>query len=323
MTSDTPIPRQAFDLAEAAKTVETIHDLVRVGVSAFTAANLSYGHGTSGAYDESVALVLWALHLPPDSPDILFAARVTPAETALAIQAMTSRINSRAPLGYITGETWFRGLRFLSDRRALIPRSLLVEAMQESLTDWLEIHQPEWFDLPLQDRNILDLCTGGGSVAIHAALQFPSAAVTAVDIDAQALALCRENLALHNLSEQVVLCQSDLFDKVTAPARFDLVLSNPPYVPTASMARLPDEFQAEPEIALAAGTEGMQVIKNILTQTTDRLTPDGLLILEIGHQIDDFLAAFPGLSFAALAVDAGDEMILLMTSDQLREAAIQ
>ena len=203
--------RHAINLNDAGTSVRTVADLVRIGVSAFCAADLSYGHGTDNAYDESVALVLWALHLPPDTPDALLSCHVTAAETNSVIGIIQQRIESRTPLGYLTGETWFRGLRFLSDPRALIPRSLLVEALQEGLPDWLEIHAPDCFEQS-EPMKILDLCTGGGSIAIHAASQYPHAELTAVDLEPDALALCRENLALHQLSDRVRPICSNLFE---------------------------------------------------------------------------------------------------------------
>ncbi len=316
-----PVRRHPIDLTEAQASARTIADLVRIAVSAFSAAGLSYGHGTDNAYDESVALVLWALHLPADIPDALFASRVTASETSHVIDAIKCRVQTRAPLGYVTGEVWFRGLRFLTDRRALIPRSLLVEAMQDSLAPWLDVHLPDWIERKRPAR-ILDLCTGGGSIAIHAAHLFEQALITAVDVEPDALDLCQLNLELHQLTDRITPVCSDLFNGLTDPQRFDLILSNPPYVPAASMSRLPAEFQSEPRIALAAGEDGMDIIRRILAQAPPRLTTDGILIMEIGHEINAFVAAFPDLAFATLPVAAGDEMILLITAAQLEEAQI-
>lgn len=314
-----PVRRHPIDLTEASAVARTVADLVRIGVSVFSAAELSYGHGTDNAYDESVALVLWALHLPPDTPDTLFSCQVTASETACVIHAIERRVQTRAPLGYVTGETWFRGLRFLTDPRALIPRSPLVEALQESLPQWLDSHLPHWIDQRRPAR-ILDLCTGGGSIAIHAAHLFPDALITAVDLDADALDLCRQNIQLHHLGDRISPVCSDLFARLAGSEQFDLIVCNPPYVPSASMDRLPAEYRREPTIALAAGGDGMQIIRQILAHAPARLTDEGILILEIGHEIDAFIAAFPDLAFASLPVAAGDQMILLIEKMQLAEA---
>lgn len=311
--------RCAPNLSSAATQLQTVRDLVRIAVSAFESAGLSYGHGSENAYDEAVALVFWGLYLPPDTPDAMLSASLTPVEIAAVLALITDRVQSREPAAYLTGEAWFRGLRFKCDARALVPRSLLVEAMQEALPSWLNSMAASLDQQPGWPAAILDLCTGGGSIAIHAAHMFQQASITAIDIDEPALSLCEENIALHGLNDQVTTLRSNVLDQCDDATKFDLILSNPPYVPTQSMQALPAEFRAEPSLALSGGDDGMDIIRRILLASSQHLTDNGLLILELGHEIDAFVRAFPDLPFATLATHAGDEMIIILTSADLEQ----
>ncbi len=316
--NDRQLLRHAPDLSQGPAGLTALHtlrDFIRLAVSCFESAELTYGHGQAGSYDEAVALVFWAANLPAHTPDSMLDARLLPAEVACIVELISRRTKTRKPLAYLTGEAWLHGLRFLSDERALVPRSLLVESLQEDLSQWLTAeHDPDTDHWPAQ---VLDLCTGGGSIAIHAAFRYPDAQICAVDIDPDALDLCRANVALHRLEDRIALHQSDLLERVGEPARFDLILCNPPYVPITSMVRLPDEFRAEPAIALDGGNDGMDIIRRILIQARDRLTDEGLLLLEIGHEIEGFSSAFEQLSFAMIPVAAGDQMVILMTRQDL------
>ncbi|MFA7664616.1 MAG: 50S ribosomal protein L3 N(5)-glutamine methyltransferase [Burkholderiaceae bacterium] len=309
-------PRMPATRQDARAHLQTLRDVLRYAVSRFEAAGLAYGQGTDNARDEAAWLVLWSLHLPPDSLAEWLDCRLTGSEIDAVLDLIERRCSERLPAAWLTGEAWLRGLRFHSDARALVPRSLIAEALEESLGQWLGEGPPPWLD----DRawpagwpaSILDLCTGGGSLAICAALLFPEAEVTGSDLSRDALALAAENRALHGLDGRIRLLQADLFDAV-AGERFDLILCNPPYVNAASMAALPPEFQAEPALALAGGADGMDLVRRLLDAAPAHLSDNGLLVVEIGHEAGHFEAAFPDLEFAWLPVTAGECMIVAAT----------
>jgi ribosomal protein L3 glutamine methyltransferase len=304
--------RRLADVEAAARELRTLRDLLRYAVSRFGAAGLAYGHGTDNAWDEAVALLLWALHLPPDTLEPWLDARLCAAERQAALALLERRIATRQPAAYLTGEAWLRGLAFDCDARALVPRSLIAEALDDALPDWLE-HQPRAASWP---ASILDLCTGGGSLAIVAATHFADAQVVGADVSADALALAAGNRARHGLQERLELLQGDLFAPLRG-RRFDLILCNPPYVNDASMRALPPEFRAEPHIALAGGSDGMDLVRRLLAEAPTHLARDGLLLLEIGHEAAHFEAAFPTLEFHYLPVAAGERMLVLIEASQL------
>lgn len=298
---------------QAARELLTIRDCLRYACTRLEAAGVAFGQGTDNSWDEAVWLLLWCLHLPPDRLDPFLDARLTSRERRLVLELIDRRCRERVPSAYLTGEAWLRGLRFRADPRALVPRSLIAEALEESLDDWLVDQAP---------NAILDLCTGGGSIAICAALRFPRAQVDAADLSTDALALAAENLALHRLQERIRLLQGDLFGAVTGRS-YDLILCNPPYVNAASMAALPPEFLAEPSAALAGGSDGMDLVRRILANAAAHLNPGGLLLLEIGHEASHFEAAFPALEFAFLPVTAGDDLLVLVSREQIEHAGLQ
>ncbi|MEZ5661612.1 MAG: 50S ribosomal protein L3 N(5)-glutamine methyltransferase [Burkholderiaceae bacterium] len=303
----------AADLAE----MRTVRDLIRHASSRFHAARLSFGHGTDNAHDEAAALVLWALHLPPATLEPYLDARVSIAERESIGALIAERISSRRPLAYLTGEAWLGGLPFLCDSRALVPRSPIVEAMDNALADWLQTMPPADQNWP---ATIVDLCTGGGSLAIHAALRFAQARVYALDIDADALALCRSNVRWHGLADRIEMHRGDLLDALPAGTSIDLLLCNPPYVPESSMRELPAEYRAEPGHALAGGPDGMDLIRRLLPQAAKRLSPDGLVVLEVGHEADALETAFPTLDIAWLETSRADRMLALLSADALAAA---
>ena len=311
----TRFERCLADGASAARELRTLRDLLRYAVSRFEAAGLAYGHGSDNAWDEAVALLLWALHLPPDALEPWLDARLTRRERRAAVELIERRIAARVPAAYLTGVAWLRGLGFASDARALVPRSPIAEALDEALPEWLAHHPrpPAW------PASILDLCTGGGSLAIVAADRFPGAQVAGADLSADALALADENRARHGLQDRIELVRGDLFAPVRG-RRFDLVLCKPPYVNEASMQALPPEFLAEPRSALAGGADGMDLVRRLLQEAPAHLTRDGLLLLEIGHEARHFEAAFPALEFHYLPVAAGDRMLVLIEARQLAAA---
>lgn len=291
---------------QAARELLTIRDCLRYACTRFEAAEIAYGQGTDNPWDEAIWLLLWSLHLPPDRLDPFLDARLTVRERRLVLELIDRRCRERVPSAYLTGEAWLRGLRFHADPRALVPRSLIAEALDEGIDGWLS-NEPE---------SVLDLCTGGGSIAVFAALRFPQATVAASDLSTDALALARENLALHRMTGRITLHQGDLYAPLEGQ-RFDLIVSNPPYVNSASMAALPPEFLAEPQQALAGGDDGMDFVRRIFAGACAHLNTGGQLLLEIGHEARAFEAAFPNLEFAWLPVAAGDDQLVLVSREQL------
>lgn len=302
--------------AEARAVLCTVRDLVRYASTRFHAAELSFGHGSAAAFDEAAYLVLWALHLSPERLEPFWDARLTAAEISSVLELIERRCVERVPASYLTGEAWLRGLRFKSDARALVPRSLIAEALDESFAIWLETHPPA---APAWPARVLDLCTGGGSIAVFAADCFPQAAIVASDCSEAALELAAENIELHGCSERIELLHGDLYAPL-GEQRFDLILCNPPYVNSAAMAALPAEFLAEPQAALAGGSDGMDLVRRILAGAVLHLESDGILLLEIGHEAEHFEQAFPTLEFSYLEVTAGAQMLVLVTRAQIAAA---
>jgi ribosomal protein L3 glutamine methyltransferase len=271
-------------------------------------AALSFGHGTTNAFDEAVWLGLWKLGLPLDDLDGV-AERELSAEEAAAIEGLVDeRIATRKPAAYLTKEAWLQGVPFYVDERAIVPRSLIAEPLADGTLDaWLSA----------STRRVLDLCTGNGSLAVLAALAWPEVEVDAADLSAQALEIARINVAKHELEERIRLRQGD--GLAAADGAYDLILCNPPYVNSQSMAALPPEFRAEPEMALAGGADGMDFVRRLLRDVPAHLTEHGVLVLEIGHERQHFEDAFPHLGPAWLPTSAGDDQVLLLTREMLTE----
>ena len=301
--------RPAPDPLEARAALRTVRDLLRWAVSRMACAEVALGHGTDDPWDEAAWLVLWSLRLPLDRLDPVLDARLAPGEVAAAVALIERRCVERLPAAYLTGEAWLRGVRFLSDPRALVPRSPIAELLD---TDALE----PWLPDPLAVGSVLDLCTGGGSLAILAARRFPGARVVGADLSADALALAAENVALHGLGERVTLRRGDLWTAVGDEA-FELIVCNPPYVNTGAMAALPAEYRHEPQQALGGGSDGMELVRTIVAGARARLAPGGLMVLEIGHEARHFEAAFPTLEFTYLPTEGGDERLVLLERDAL------
>lgn len=277
----------------------------------FDAAALSYGHGTTNAKDEAAWLVLWSLGLPLDSDlDALAAQPLTDEQLQRADALIQRRIETRQPAAYLTREAWLQGVPFYVDERAIVPRSFIAELIADGSFDaWLS---PD-------TRRVLDLCTGNGSLAVLAAMAWPDITVTGADLSPDALAVAHINVERHQLQDRITLTASD--GLAACPGPWDLVLCNPPYVNSDSMAALPPEFRAEPELALAGGTDGMDFVRSLLRDLPSRLSPDGVLVLEIGHERPFFEAAFPQLEVVWLSTSAGDDQVLLLTADALRAAS--
>lgn len=289
--------------------LRTLRDLLRYAVSRFHAAGLSFGHGSDNAWDEAVYLLLHTLSLPPETLEPFLDARVLAEERERYVQLVSRRCEERVPAAYLTGEAWLQGHRFVVDERVIIPRSPISELLAESLNPW--IADPE--DI----TRALDLCTGSGCLAILTAHAFPNAVVDAVDLSDAALAVARENIALHGLEDRVRPLQSDLLNDVPAEAQYELIVCNPPYVNQESMDALPAEYRHEPHMALAGGADGMDLVRRILRDAPARMSPGGILLLEIGHEHEHFTAAFPQLEPVWLSTAASEDQILLLTREQI------
>ncbi|MGB3425184.1 MAG: 50S ribosomal protein L3 N(5)-glutamine methyltransferase [Castellaniella sp.] len=287
----------------------TLRDLLRWSISRFHAAELVFGHGSDNAWDEAVYLLLHGLHLPPDTLEPFLDARLLERERQRCVDLIHERINTRKPAAYLTGEAWLQGERFLVDERVIVPRSPISELLAEGLAPWI--------DDPDAVEQVLDLCTGSGCLAILAAHAFGNAAVDAVDVSADALAVAQSNIELHGLQDRVQALRSDLLSQVPSDRRYDLIVCNPPYVNEQSMKALPPEYKHEPRLALAGGDDGMDLVRRILAGAPDLMAPEGLLVLEIGHERAHFEAAFPGLEPIWLDTEATTDQILLLRRAQL------
>lgn len=297
---------------EARQHLHTVNDWIRYAVSCMERHAVFFGHGCTNAYDESVHLVLRALHLPAEQLNPFLDARVLPSEAERISEWISRRCQQRHPLPYIIGEAMLTGLRFIVDENVLIPRSYIAELLENQLEPWIEN--------PHEIGTILDMCTGSGCLAILAAEAFPDAIVSAADVSPAALSVARKNLMLHR-REDIELIEADLFDS-DAFTQYDLILCNPPYVNEVSMDELPPEYLSEPALALAGGSDGMTLVRRILEQAAAHLNPLGHLILEIGNEKDHFDAAFPELNVTWVEVSAGCEQVILVTREQLVAAGL-
>ena len=286
----------------------TLRDWLRWGVSHFNEAGLFFGHGSDNAHDEAAYLILHALHLPPDRLDPYLDARLTRPERLAVLNMLQQRIVRRLPAPYLTGEAWLGGLRFRVDSRVIVPRSYFAELLGEGFAPW--IGDPETVG------DALDMCTGSGCLAILMAHAFPRARIDAVDLSPEALAVAQANVAEHGLESRVRLTRSDLFAGLE-PHRYDLILSNPPYVTAAAMADLPPEYRHEPAMALGAGEDGLDIVRRLLDEAARWLKPGGLLAVEVGHNRDIVEAAFPRLDLTWVDTSGGEGKIFVVSREQL------
>ena len=273
----------------------TVRDLLRFAVSRFTAAELSFGHGSSNAFDEAAYLVLHTLHLPLDTLDPFLDARLLDTEIDAIMQVIERRAKDRVPAAYITNEAWMHGHRFYVDERVIVPRSFIGELLDSHFGRHDE-GAAGLIDDPARIENVLDLCTGSGCLAVLARRNFPNAAIDAVDISKDALDVAARNIADFGLQERVMLHRGDLFGPI-GNKRYDLIISNPPYVDAAGMAGLPRECRAEPKLAFDGGVDGLDVIRRILDEAGRHLTPEGGLLCEIGRCRPALEAAYPKVNF--------------------------
>jgi ribosomal protein L3 glutamine methyltransferase len=298
-------------MSELIDDLHTLRDWLRWGTSRFNEAKLFFGHGCDNAHDEAAWLILHALHLPPDRPEQLghyLDARLTRHERLAVLELLQQRIARRLPAAYLTHEAWQAGLRFYVDERVLIPRSYFADLLVEGFAPWV--------DDPYAIESALDLCTGSGCLAILMAHAFPNAKIDAADISKDALEVAKRNVADYDLKERVRLTQGDLFAGL-GKRKYDLIISNPPYVTTAAMHALPPEYRHEPENALAAGDDGLDIVRRILAGAKAHLNPGGLLAIEVGHNRDLVDAAFPELPITWLDTDSGEGKIFMLRREDL------
>lgn len=290
----------------------TVRDMMRFAVSRFTEAGLFFGHGSDNAWDESAYLLLHTLNLPLDRLEPFMDARLTSDERALVLKIIRRRISERLPAAYLTNEAWLGEHRFYVDRRVIVPRSHIAELLREQLSPWI--------DDPWAVQSTLDLCTGSGCLAILAALAFPESTVDAIDISPDALAVARRNVDDYGLESRVNLIESDAFAAVPGK-RYDVIISNPPYVNAESMADLPEEYLREPVLALASGEDGLDFTRVLLREANDHLNPGGLLVVEIGNNRDELEQAFPDTPFTWLDTAAGDGFVFMLRKEELPTGA--
>jgi ribosomal protein L3 glutamine methyltransferase len=291
-----------------------VRDFIRWGASEFNAAKLYFGHGTDNAWDEAEHLVLHAIHLHPPLDDEWLSARLTRDERERILVNLRRRIEERIPAAYITGQTWFANLPFVVDERVLVPRSPIAELILKRFEPWLP--NTSLLKEPMQ---ILDLCAGSGCIGIACAYAFPNAEIQLSDISFDALAVAEENIHQHQLEERVFAMQSDLFQNL-AGQRFDLIVSNPPYVDAEDLASMPDEYHAEPEIGLGSGSDGLDFTRRLLREASDYLTDDGVLVVEVGNSWIALEETYPQLPFTWVEFERGGHGVFVLTAADLHQA---
>ncbi len=288
------------------QTLKTVRDWLRYAVSRFSEADVYCGHGTDNHWDEAVQLVMQTLWLPMTENVHFVDARLTEKERELVLWRIERRVKERVPVAYLTGEAWFMGLPFHVDERVLIPRSPMAEFLDDEGEPWVN-------NRPV--TRILDLCTGCGCIGIAAAHQFPDATVDLSDVSGDALEVAQKNIERYGLQDRVHTIESDVFDRIEG--QYDLILTNPPYVDAGDMAGIPEEYRHEPELGLAAGSQGLDVIRRILGEARNHLSEKGLLVAEVGNSQPALEAAFPSLPFTWIAFEHGGHGVFLLEASDL------
>ncbi len=286
----------------------TLRDLLRHAVTRFNTEGLFFGHGSSNAYDEAAYLLLHTLKLPLEQLDPFLDAKLLPEEIKTLLSLIEKRAVERMPVAYLTHEAWLGDYKFYVDERVIVPRSFIAELIPDQFAPWVQ--DPE------EVTHILELCTGSGCLAILMADAFPNAQIDAIDISSDALAVARRNVDDYGLQDRIALIESDLYAQLPKK-KYDLIISNPPYVNSDSMSKLPAEYQREPQLALAGGTDGMDLVRKIVAGAKDRLTENGVLVVEIGNEFAYAEAAFAEHELTWLSTSAGDEAVFLLTAEQL------
>ena len=286
----------------------TIRDWLRYSVSRLEESGVFFGHGTDNAYDESVWLVMSALHLPLDTLDNFLDARITKEEAKHLAHLIERRVTERVPTAYLLREAWLKGFKFYVDERVIVPRSFIAELLEDGLAPWIEY--------PEMVESAADICTGSGCLGILLAHAFPNASIDVVDISPDAIAVANINIKNYGLADQITAVQSDMFSGLKGK-KYDLIISNPPYVDAPAMSALPQEYRNEPQIALGSGVAGLDHTHILLKEAKKYLNDDGILVVEIGHNRDALLDAYPELPFTWLDVESGNEFVFLLTKEQL------
>jgi ribosomal protein L3 glutamine methyltransferase len=294
--------------SEASASLQTLRDCLRFAVSRFNEAELFFGHGSENAYDEAAYLILHTLNLPLDRLEPFLDAKLTHSEIYDVLDVIERRTLQRIPAAYLTNQAWLGDLSFYVDERVIVPRSFIAELLREQLSPWISDAE--------QVHNVLDMCTGSGCLAILSAHAFPNAHVDAADLSADALDVAQYNVTDYGLEDRISLVESDLFAKLKGK-KYDLIISNPPYVDAPSVAALPQEYKYEPKLALGSGADGLDATRAILEHAAKHLTDKGILVVEIGHNRDALEAAYPNLPFTWLEVSAGDEFVFMLHRNDL------
>ncbi len=287
----------------------TVRDLLRHAVTRFTREKLFFGHGSENAFDEAAYLILHTLSLPLDRLEPFLDAKLLPEEIGAVMDIIERRVTERIPAAYLTHEAWLQGYSFHVERGVIIPRSFLAELIVEQFAPW--VADPDGI------TDILELCTGSGCLAIMLADRFGNATVDAVELSPAALGIAQTNINRYGMKDRVLLHHADLYDGIP-DKRYQLIVTNPPYVNQSSMDNLPPEYRHEPHMALAGGFDGMDIVRRIVRTAGERLTDDGLLIVEIGNEAENAIAAFPELELTWLSTSGGDDRVFLLTAKQLK-----
>ena len=298
---------KTVDVDEVCNELSTMIDFMRWGASQFVNAGLSYSHGMSSPLDESVYLVLRSLQLPVDTPDVYWQSKLIKSEKRVVLDNLLKRIEKRIPAAYITQEGWFAGLQFYVDERVLVPRSPIAEMVEAQFTPWVN---------PDEVESLLDLCTGSGCIGISCAYAFPMAEVDLADISTEALDVARINIDKHDAGHRVSIIHSDLFAGLGGK-KYDIIVSNPPYVDADDIAGMSAEFKHEPELGLSSGDDGLECTRKILKHAASHLTEEGILVLEVGNSQYALAEEFPDLPFQWVDFERGGDGVFVLTKAQL------
>ncbi len=296
----------------------TIRDWLRFTVSQFEEAEIFFGHGTDNSYDEAVWLIMSALHLPHETLNNFLDAVITEQERKHLAHLIEQRITKRTPTAYLVREAWLRGFKFYVDERVIVPRSFIAELLDFNAEG--EHGLQPWIEHPELINSAADICTGSGCLGIMLANAFPDAAIDIIDISPDAIAVANININNYGLQEQISAIESDMFNALQGKT-YDLIISNPPYVDAPSMAKLPTEYRNEPQLALGSGDDGLDHTHTILREAAKHLNDEGILVVEIGHNRDALLNAYPELEFTWLTVESGNQYVFLLTKEQLLQTA--
>jgi ribosomal protein L3 glutamine methyltransferase len=297
---------------EAVTELRTIGDMLRWAVSRFNDANIYYGHGTDNAWDEAIALVFHSLHLPEEIGQQVILSNLTSSEKHKIVELIIRRVRERLPVAYLTNKANFAGLEFYVDERVLVPRSPIAEMINNGFSPWLYTKSV---------NRVMDLCTGSGCIAIACAYLFEDAEVDALDISEDALEVAQINIESLGVMDRVFPMQSDLFSSIPKGPQYDLIVSNPPYVDAEDIGDMPEEYHHEPAIGLASGRDGLEITKRILANAADYLTPEGILVVEVGNSMVHLMEQFPDVPFTWVEFEQGGDGVFVLTYDQLVDNA--